>query len=115
VVLIGTVTAVGSREERRALNEAVFREVNERIAELSERHGIESLEIVCECSNGECVEPLSVSLSEYESARADATTFIISRGHEDLTIERVLRSRGDHSFVEKLGDAAAAAEATDPR
>lgn len=106
---------MGSREERRGLNEAVFRQVNEQIAELGERHGIETLEIICECSNGECVKPLSVSLAEYESARADATTFIVHTGHEDLTVERVLRSRGDHTFVQKLGDAAAAAVATDPR
>ena len=112
---IGTVTAVGKREERRGLNEAVFREVNERIAELGERHGIETVEIICECSNPECVQPLNVSLSEYESARADSTTFIVSLGHEDPTVERVLRSRGDHTFVEKIGDAAAAATATDPR
>jgi hypothetical protein len=106
---------VGSREERRGLNEAVFRQVNEQIAELGERHGVETLEIVCECSNGECVKPLSVSLSEYEDARRDATTFIVHTGHEDATIERVLGVRGDHTLVQKVGDAAAAAVATDPR
>jgi hypothetical protein len=106
---------VGSREERRGLNEAVFRQVNEEIAELGERHGMERLEIICECSNGECVKPLSVSLSEYEEARAEATTFIVHTGHEDPTVERVLRGRGDHTLVQKLGDAAAAAVATDPR
>jgi hypothetical protein len=110
-----TVPAVGSREERRGLNEAVFRQVNEEIAELGERHGVRMLEIICECSNGECVKPLSVSLGEYEAAREDATTFIILKGHEDPTVERVLREHGDHALVEKLGDAAAAAVATDPR
>jgi hypothetical protein len=95
---------VGSREERRGLNEAVFRQVNEQIAELGERHGITALEIICECSNG-----------EYEEARLDATTFIVQTGHEDPTVERVLRVRGDHTLVQKVGDAAAAAVATDPR
>jgi hypothetical protein len=106
---------VGSREERRGLNEAVFRQVNEQIAELGERHGAESLEIICECSNDECVKPLSVSLSEYEAARSEPTTFIVKTGHEEPTVERVLRVGGDHTLVEKVGDAAAAAVATDPR
>ena len=106
---------MGTREERRGLNEAVFRQVNEQIAALGERHGVTALEIICECSNGECVKPLSVSPSEYEEARIDATTFIVQTGHEDLLVERVLRVRGDHTLVQKVGDAAVAAVATDPR
>ena len=89
--------------------------MNEQIAELGERHGVESLEIICECSNGECVKPLTVTPSEYEAARGEPTTFIVKTGHEDPTVERVLRVRGDHTLVEKVGDAAAAAVATDPR
>lgn len=106
---------MGSREERRGLNEAVFRQVNEQIAALGERHGVTVLEIICECSNGECVKPLSVSPIEYEEARVDATTFIIQTGHEDPLVERVLRVRGDHTLVQKVGDATVAAVATDPR
>ena len=97
------------------MNEAVFRQVNEKIAELGERHGVNTLEIICECSDAECVRPVSVTLSEYEDARVDATTFIVRTGHEDQTIERVLSVRGDHTLVQKVGDAAAAALATDPR
>ncbi len=84
--------------------------MNEQIAELGERHDVESLEIICECSTGECVKPLSVSLSEYEAGK-----FVVKTGHEDPTVERVLRVRGDHTLVEKVGDVAAAAVATDPR
>ena len=109
------VEFVGSREERRGLNEAAFRQVNEQIAELGERHGVKTLEIICECSSGECVKPLSVSLSEYEEVRVDAATFIVHTGHEDPTVERVLGTRGDHTFVQKFGDAGAAAVATNPR
>jgi hypothetical protein len=106
---------VGSREERRGLNEAVFRQVNEQIAELGERHGLTNLEIICECSNAACVKPLNVSLSEYEDARLDPTTFIVHTGHEDPTVERVLGVRAGHTLVQKVGDAAAEAMATDPR
>jgi hypothetical protein len=106
---------VGSRELRRGRNESLFREVNEQIAQLGERHRANRLEIVCECSNRNCSEPVSISVSEYEEARSDPLTFIVRAGHIDPTVERAIGQRGDHVFVQKLGDAAAAAIATDPR
>ncbi len=111
----GTLDRVGSREERRGLNEAVFRTVNEQIAELGERSGMNRIEIVCECSNGHCLEPLVVSAGEYEEARRDPTTFIVREGHEDPDIERVLGRLHDHLLVRKFGEAAEVAAATDPR
>lgn len=102
-----------SREARRGSNEAVFRDVNERIAELGERSRAEAIEIVCECADRTCVEPLSVSVAEYEEARAEPTTFIILPGHEDPSIERVVRRQRDHLLVEKVGDAAEAAAAAE--
>lgn len=106
---------MGSREERRGRNEALFREVNEHIAELGERHRATQLEIVCECSDRSCTEPLSVGVAEYEEARSDPLTFIVRVGHEDPQVERTLTRNGNHAFVQKIGDAAAAAIATDPR
>ena len=110
-----TLEHVGDREERRGLNEAVFRTVNEQIAELGDRSGIDRIEIVCECSNGHCLEPLAVSAGEYEEARQDPTTFIVCAGHEDPVVERVLSRQRDHLLVQKFGEAAEVAVATDPR
>ena len=105
---------MGDRDERRGLNEAVFRTVNEQIAELGDRSLTDRIEIVCECSNGTCLEPLLVSASEYEEAREDPTTFIVHAGHEDPVVERVVGRHQDHLLVQKFGEAAEVAIATDP-
>lgn len=106
---------MANREERRGLNEAVFRTVNEQIAELGDRSGMNRIEIVCECANGHCLEPLVVAAGEYDEARRDPTTFIVCEGHEDPEIERVLGRHHGHLLVRKLGEAAEVAVATDPR
>ena len=106
---------MGSREERRGRNESLFREVNEHIAALGERTRASQIEIVCECSDTTCSAPLSVSVSEYEDARTDPRTFIVRVGHEDVEVERRVARHGDHVLVQKIGDAAAVAVATDPR
>ena len=102
-----------SREARRGRNEAVFREVNEHIAELGERSRAGVIEILCECADRTCAEPLSVSVGEYEAARAAATTFIVLDGHEDPSIERIVRRHRGRLLVEKLGEAAEVAIATE--
>jgi hypothetical protein len=52
------------RRERLAKNEALFREVNERIQEIGRAVGVqpdEELEMVCECSNAGCTERMTMS------------------------------------------------------
>ena len=57
------------RHARLARNETIFREVNERIEELAQRGEWHSLDILCECGNPDCKEPLRVSVVEYERVR----------------------------------------------
>jgi hypothetical protein len=104
-----------SRERRRAENEAAFRAVNERIARLGRRYGSESLELVCECSDADCSERVSLTVAEYERARAEPTYFLVVPGHETAGIERVVERGRDFAIVEKGGEAAEVAAATDPR
>ena len=106
---------MGSREERLGRNEALFRQVNERIAEMGERLDVDHLEIVCECAELGCNERIELSPSLYERARQHTATFIVVDGHTDPSIERVVFRGGPFVFVEKIGDAAAAAAETDPR
>jgi hypothetical protein len=101
------------QERRRALNESIFREVNERIASL--RTVREKLEIVCECASIGCSKPLEVTIDDYEAARSDPTVFIVAPGHSDPTIEQVDIDYGDYLFVRKLGEAAEDARAANPR
>lgn len=105
-----------TRAERQGRNESLFREVNERIAELNQTFQIEGRsEFLCECSREECKEPVSISIDEYEAVRRTPTRFFVIPGHEDGSVERVVE-RGEHYVVvEKIGEAADEAEDLDPR
>jgi hypothetical protein len=91
-----------SEHERRALNEALFRDVNERIAESAERFDAERTEFICECSDPNCTHRVSASLDEYENVRSEPTTFLLIPGHEEEDIERVVSDRGRFRVVEKV-------------
>ena len=69
-------------EQRAARNEALFREVNENIAEIGERFGLheETLELICECGQPDCAERLSVTAAEYERLRAAGYRVVVP-GH----------------------------------
>ncbi len=82
------------REERIARSEALFREVNERIAESAERFESESAEFVCECADQGCTERVEATLEEYERVRADGTQFLLRPGHDDADVERVVERHG---------------------
>ncbi|HEU5476762.1 MAG TPA: hypothetical protein VFU64_02915 [Gaiellaceae bacterium] len=92
-------------QERRATTEALFRDVNERIAESTERFDAGRTEFVCECSDPNCTHPVHATLAEYEEVRDEPTTFLVAPGHEDGDIERVVEDRGRFRIVEKVHDA----------
>ena len=101
---------------QRAKTEAVFRDVNERIAESAERFDAESTEFVCECGDANCAHRIEATLEEYEEVRADATTFLLVPGHEQPDIERVVANRGRFHVVEKMHEAVrATVRRLDPR
>jgi len=108
---------MGGREKRVGLNEAVFREVNERIENLAETFGVDSeLDLVCECGDASCVERISMSHAAYEQLRSDARQFAVYPGHEKPDVEEVLDRRGAYALVLKNeGEAERIAEQTDPR
>jgi len=89
-------------EVKRARTEALFRDVNERIAESAQRFDADSTQFVCECADPNCTHRVEASLDEYEEVRADGATFILAPGHADKDIERVLEDRGRFHVVEKV-------------
>jgi hypothetical protein len=102
-------------ERALAKNEALFREVNERIHEISDAHDVGSGELVgflCECSRLNCGGTVELSLVEYEAARANPRVFIVSPGHEQEGIERVVERLDRYLLVEKVGDAGEVARET---
>ena len=106
------------RAERIGLNEAVFREVNERISGLADQFGLEEepLDLVCECGDPGCVERISISRKEYEQLRANPTHFAVFPGHELLDFEDVVERNRTYDVVRKHeGGPAEIARGTDPR
>ena len=110
---------MSENERRKALNETVFREVNERIEALQHQFAVAErlpLNIVCECDRLDCADQLSVRIETYERVRSDAALFFVRPGHEDDSIEDVVDTGGDYMIVRKRpGDPQEVAELTDPR
>jgi hypothetical protein len=112
---------VGARDERLAGNEALFREVNERVAEVAEdfvelETTADPVEFTCECGRATCTEPVAMTLVEYEALRAAPTHFAVVDGHELPEIERVVERHPGYLVVEKQDDdAEQVARETDPR
>jgi hypothetical protein len=87
---------------RRARTEALFRDVNERIAESAHRFDAPSTQFVCECADPSCTHRLEATLVEYEEVRADGATFMLAPGHDHSDIERVVQDKGRFHIVEKV-------------
>jgi hypothetical protein len=105
------------RDQSKARNEELFRNVNEQIEEISQtvERSDPLMEYVCECDRQDCYEKVNATRAEYESVRSDPTHFIVSLGHQDPSVERLVASNDRFLVVEKLGAAARDAHETDPR
>lgn len=103
-------------DERKAQNEAIFREANEQVrqaAALLPAAGA-ATPFICECEDAGCREIVQLDAAEYEAVRAEPTTFLIAPGHPSSTGELVT-DHGRYAVVRKTGTAGRIAEATDPR
>jgi hypothetical protein len=98
-----------ARDERLARNEALLREVNERIREVGERLQVlpsdELLEFRCECGRPECDEAVSMTPAEYEHVRSDNDRFAVVPGHQKTDIERVVEETDRYLVVDKRPEA----------
>jgi hypothetical protein len=106
------------RTRRIGENEAIFREVNERVRETSATFSVETgdAQFICECGMTSCMERITMTLTEYEQVRADPTTFAIVRGHDIPDVEAVVHETDRFAVVRKhAGDPAALAAELDPR
>jgi Tfp pilus assembly protein FimT len=96
---------VSDEELRIARTEALFRNVNERIAESAARFSADTTRFVCECSDQTCTDRVDATLVEYEEVRAEPTHFLLRPGHEDTRVERVVERRGRrHAVVQKFNE-----------
>lgn len=106
------------RGRRVGENEALFRQVNERIEDVNRTFATltSHMDIICECGSAACAERLKIGLGDYERVRADAQLFIVLPGHELLDVEELEERHEDWFVVRKSkGEPAELAEETDPR
>lgn len=105
-----------SYEQRVGQNEAMLRDVNERIA-AGRWPGDEAEPIAfrCECSALGCNQMVELTRADYEQVRAEARRFLLVPGHEIAGVEVVVRREPGYVIVEKVGAAGRVAERADPR
>jgi hypothetical protein len=100
------------RYERRARNEALLREVNERVAALDRgaqagwANGLEErFDFQCECGRSpRCEQHVALTLTEYDVVREQVDRFVVVPGHEEPAVERVVRRGEGYFVVDKLAD-----------
>jgi hypothetical protein len=108
---------MGERQRRRARNESLFREVNERIEEIARDFGVTGkIEFICECDRLDCTQRFDMSLDEYEALRSDPTAFAVVPGHQSPDVDYVVSERGNYYIVRKYaGEPARVAAEDAPR
>lgn len=89
------------RVRRIGENEAVFREVNERIEEIAGTFYLSVLDVICECGDPTCTQRIEITRTEYEAWRHDATLFGVVPGHELPDVEDVVEEREEYVIVKK--------------
>ena len=97
------------RTVRQARNEALHREVNERLAEMDEQAGggwagpDQMFDFLCECGADDgCSGRVTMTLAEYDQVRQQDDRFVIVPGHENSQIENVVEERDRYLVVDKI-------------
>jgi hypothetical protein len=88
-----------SEHARIARTEALFREVNERIAKSAERFEADEAEFVCECGDPTCSRRVAATLDGYEQVARERRSS--SQPVTDERVEDVVEWTCTHTVVEK--------------
>lgn len=111
------------RLEQQARNEALIREVNERIEQVDRAaevdHGETFFEFLCECGVADagdvgCEEHVEMTIREYEAVRSQDDRFALYPGHEQDALESVTARNERFVIVDKRPSAERFVE-DDPR
>ncbi|MBA2383435.1 MAG: hypothetical protein H0V68_02045 [Actinobacteria bacterium] len=101
------------RDKRLAQNEALFREVNERVQEHAAEGGVHHY--LCECANPDCTFRITLPVDEYEAVRADPRQFMVLPLHYTPEIEELVVEGAAYWIVRKTGEEGEYVEQLDPR
>jgi hypothetical protein len=90
---------------RKASNEIQLRKLNERIEVHHLRVQPTVAAWVCECADGNCAQPIKMTIAEYEAVRAEPTHFFVVPSAEHLSpdIEYVVRQEPNYWVIAKKG------------
>jgi hypothetical protein len=87
--------------EQAMRNSLLIREVNERIAELSDSWlDGEPRELLCECGDESCIQQIPVTRADYEAAREHVGHYLITSDHGADAGTNVRMTREEYSIVE---------------
>lgn len=96
-------------------NEALFREVNERVQDHTAEGGTDLYAYFCECANIDCTFRVRLTPAQYEAVRADAKQFVVLPQHFTPEVEVLVAEKDSYWIVRKTGEAGEYVEKVDPR
>jgi hypothetical protein len=105
------------RQMQAAINQSVFREVNESLEKLNRDFSevIPVGDFVCECWDTDCTARIGLTITEYKHVRSVPTHFAVRHGHVLPEAEQVVEEHVGYTVVEKFEAAADYAASVDPR
>lgn len=103
------------RDQALVQNEIVFRQVNERLAARGSGSIPHELDLICECSDRDCLQLLTIEVAEYEWLRQNPRRFVVLAGHEAPAVEDVVERHARFVVVEKHAATHDQVEAADLR
>lgn len=106
-------TETGFQAVKGARNQALSREINERVLAVAQTAG--KIEFLCECADMDCTETIELGLTEYEHIRSSPTRFPVAVGHVYPEFENVVEENRRYAVVQKRGEAAEVSAELDPR
>lgn len=101
-----TPAPAGGTPRRGCNRRAWVREANARLEQAGRRHGAtddDRLAFLCECGRAACTELITMSLSEYASARATPARSAVAGAHVSPGSERVVEETARYAIVEAAG------------
>lgn len=92
---------IGVDEAQIRLTQVVFREVNQRIAEITRSQREPASGFVCECGQPSCNSVIDLPLVEYEAVRR-GEVFIAATGHCVEGVDRLAETRDGYDLVAQV-------------
>ena len=91
------------RVRRVGVNEALYRQVNERIEDVNDAFGVVTgdLAVFCECGDLECTDQIVLDRAAYERVRSSPVHFVVRPGHDDPEAEHPVERYEAYWVIEK--------------